>query len=471
MTDRRILDGVLAKLGLARIGGNTPSPVDEPTSKTGNIAPDKHSRELESRLDAILGHHHSAVEDRVFLINLDRCRSKFGDKWERAQEKVHETIRSIMESRLSGQDMYIRRDSESYLVVFGSLSRKEAQVKCTIIGEEILRRLAGRESVNDLIDIKTVQVAQDGKVHFKDLPPIDNLLEELTEHIDSFKSSEETDQTASQAKIVGLDNLRFIFRPMLAVRTKIISTFICIPTRPLKGRLCVSGYDVLGEHAVPGQFLELDLMTLEKVAFELNRLGERREKSLVGLPVHFETLADLRRRTQYLHRCGKGIDGNVDRIVFEVVGLPDGIPQVRLVDLVSSLRPHCRAVIARFTPEHRNFPAFRTSGLHAVGIDIYASLKREDVLMREMESFAQAANQNKLKTYVSGIRSISLYTAAVAAGYDYAAGHALTSISDAAEGAYIYRMETPYLSALESDGDEKPAYQDQDDDILSSSGD
>ena len=423
------------------------------------------------RLDSILGQHHTAVEDRVFLINLDRCRSRFGDKWERAQDKVHETIRSIMVARLSDQDMYIRRDSESYLLVFGSLSRKEAQLKCIIIGEEILRRLAGRESVNELVDIKTVQVADDGKVQFKDLPRIENLLEEVAEQIDQFDAADNVDNSSARANVAGFDNVKFIFRPMLAVRTKMISTFMCIPIRGLKGRLCVSGYDVLGEHAGPGQFLELDLVTLEKVAFELSRLGERRQKSLVGLPVHFESLADLRRRTRYLHQCSESIGGDVDRVVFEVVGLPDGIPQVRLVDLVSSLRPHCRAVIARFTPEHRNFPAFRTSGLHAVGIDIYASLKREDALMGEMDDFAQAANRNKLKTYVSGIRSISLYTAAVAAGYDYAAGHALTSISDTAEGAYIYRMETPYLSALENEAGTKPTYQDGDDDLLSSSAD
>ena len=470
MTDQRILDSVLAKLGLARITSDTPAPADPPSGSRPGVISGKRSREIENRLDFILGQHHSAVEDRVFLIKLDRCREKFGKKWEQVQTKIHETVRSIMATRLSDQDMYIQRDSESYLIVFGSLTRKEAQFKCTIIGEEILRRLVGRESVNDLVDIKTVQVADDGKVRFKDLPRIENLLEEVAEQVDHFETAGKVDHASTQAKIAGCDSIRFIFRPMLAVRTKMISTFMCIPIRTLRGQLCVSGYDVLGDHAIPGQFLELDLVVLEKVAYELNRLGEKREKSLVGLSVHFETLADLRRRTRYLHRCSESIDGNADRVVFEVVGLPDGIPQVRLVDLVSSLRPYARAVIARFTPEHRNFPAFRTSGLHAVGIDIYASLKREDVLMREMDNFAQAANRNKLKTYVSGIRSLSLYTAVVAAGYDYAAGHALTSISDAAEGAYIYRMETPYISALENEDGGLPTFSDHSDDILSPSG-
>jgi hypothetical protein len=262
------------------------------------------------------------------------------------------------------------------------------------------------------------------------------------------------------------DGIRYIFRPMLAVRTKIISTFLCIPIRTVQGRLCVSGYEVLGTQTPhPGQYLALDICTLRRVGLELSRMGKTSEKSLVGIPVHFETLADLRRRREYIRRSDEVIGSHQDRVVYEIVGLPDGIPQVRLVDLVSSLRPIARAVIARFTPEHRDFPAFRTAGLHAVGIDVYGTVKREETLMREMESFATAANQNRLKTYVLGIRSISLYTAAVASGFDYAAGHALTSIAEAAEGAYVYRLETPYLSVLDPSGkDALPSFSDTDSD-------
>lgn len=459
-----VLDSLLAKLGLVRVeavadrGG--PSASGGGRQRWSNRS--RETVDLENRLNSILGQHYTAVEDRVFVIDLERCHEKFGDAWQKAHDKVHETVRSIMASRLSDKDMFIRRDDDSYLVVFGALSRKEAQLRCTIIGEEILQRLVGREAVTELIDIKTVTVKEDGKVLLRDLPPIDSLLEEVAGQLQQYDAVPKESAESHWDRTGEFDGIRYVFRPMLAVRTKIISTFLCIPIRTVHGRLCVSGYEVLTSQSPhPRQYLDLDVCTLRRVGLELERMGATREKSLVGIPVHFETLADLRRRREYVKRCSQVIGDQQDRVVYEVVGLPDGIPQVRMVDLVSALRPIARAVIARFTPEHRDFPAFRTAGLHAVGIDIYNAAKREETLMREMENFAQAANVNKLKTYVLGIRSISLYTAAVASGFDYAAGHALTSIAEAAEGAYVYRLETPYLSVLDpSQQDGPPSFSD-----------
>ena len=182
---------------------------------------------------------------------------------------------------------------------------------------------------------------------------------------------------------------------------------------------------------------------------DLDALAQTGGKSLLAVPVHMETLAESRHRADYMRLCSKAFANHTDRVVLELVGLPAGIPQVRLTELVSILRPHGRAVIARFNPEHRDFPAFRVSGLHAVGVDLYNSRIREEALLRELEDFAANAAKNNLKSYALGVRSISLYTAIVAAGFDYAAGHALTSAAETPENAYVYRMESPYLALLD----------------------
>lgn len=469
MNQHPVLDNLLSKLGLSRAEPGLPTSTGAATPVPKAAATEKNIAEVERRLDTILRQHHGSVEDRVFVVGLQKCREIFGDRWERSQEKIHDTIRSVLINRLSPKDMHIRRDDESYLIVFGTLSRKEAQIKCTIISEEIRQRLIGRKSVPDYVDVKTVTVAENGQIDLKDLPKIDTLLEAVVENLE--KAEPPAEDTERKFFDFGgdpsLDEIEFIFRPMLAVRTKVISTFICIPMCVWQGRLRVSGYDVLGDKPHPKQYLNLDLLSLQKVSSELKRLGAEGQKSLVGVSVHFETLADSRRMQDYLEGCTTALARCHDRIIFEIVGLPDGIPQVRLVNLVSALRPHSRAVIARFTLENRNFSAFRTAGLHAVGIDLYTRLKREDRLMRQMEEFAKIANRYKLKTYILGLRSISLHTAAVASGYDYAAGHALTSIADAAEGAYVFHSETPYIRALDAkQSDEEQLFKDLPDEVL-----
>lgn len=467
MNQHPILDSLLAKLGLVRAEATAKKGPNDQTDGA-LISGRRDLVEVEDRLNSILSQHQAAVEDRVFIISLEPCRAKYGDAWEKTREKVHETVRSILTNRLSKQDMFLRRDDDTFLVVFGAIGHREAQVKCTIIGEEILQRLVGRQAINDLIDIKTVTVEENGTINLKALPNLDVLLEYVALHLDEDRPTPDSAAEEFPAHVAGsgLEDLRFVFRPMLAVRTKVISTFLCIPVRAVQGRLCLSGYDVLGEHAQPRQYLDLDAASLRKSTVELERLGKRGEKSLVGIPVHFETLADSRRRSEYVRLSDQLIGNRTDRVIFEVVGLPTGIPQVRLIDLISALRRHSRAVIGRFEIENRNFPAYRTSGLHAVGIDIYGSIKREDVLMREIDEFAQAARRNGLKSYLLGIRSISLYTAAIAAGYDYASGHALTSVAEAAEGAYVYRMEMPYISMVDAGQPPGAGAEDDDDDTL-----
>ena len=210
-------------------------------------------------------------------------------------------------------------------------------------------------------------------------------------------------------------------------------------------------------------YLAVDIFTLKKVANELVHLDERNEKSLLGIPVHFETLADTRRRTEFFKVCAAKTRDSRHRVVFEIVGLPEGIPQVRLSEFVALLLPYCRSVIARFLPEHRNFQGFRTSGLHAVGVDVYSSMRREATLMQDLDDFVKAANDQALKTYIVGVRTISLYTSALASGFDYAAGHALTSVAEAAGGAYVFKVDSPYLNILGRDNNRSlPEFRDLD---------
>jgi hypothetical protein len=179
-----ILDSLLAKLGLARMEAAAERNVSARRGGKGSASGrTREAVDMENRLNAILGQHFTAVEDRVFVIGLERCREKFGDTWRKSREKIHEVIRNIMAARLTDKDMFIRRDDDSYLIVFGALSRREAQLRCTIIGEEILQRLAGREAMTELVDIKTVTVDEDGKVLLKALPPIDSLLEDVADQL------------------------------------------------------------------------------------------------------------------------------------------------------------------------------------------------------------------------------------------------------------------------------------------------
>ena len=72
--------------------------------------------------------------------------------------------------------------------------------------------------------------------------------------------------------------------------------------------------------------------------------------------------------------------------------------------------------------------------------------------MERIDAFAAAAKQHRLRCYVTGIRSISLYTAAVTSGFDYVGGHALTPVVRDVGDISGYRLDAPYLSLMDAAG-------------------
>ena len=100
-------------------------------------------------------------------------------------------------------------------------------------------------------------------------------------------------------------------------------------------------------------------------------------------------------------------------------------------------------------PEHKNFTAFGLAGLHSVGMDVFETEKSEKEIMNEMSEFVFNARKNQLKTFIQGVRSISLFTAAVTTGFDYISGYALSSVLESAEDVHAFKLDMPYLSLLQ----------------------
>ena len=193
---------------------------------------------------------------------------------------------------------------------------------------------------------------------------------------------------------------------------------------------------------------DLDLFTLAVVATHAAEMATSGAVALLSVPVHFETLANSHNRRRYLEYCRKWLEAKAEHLIFELVELPEGAPQSRLADLVSMLKPYGRAVIARFALTRGVFGSFRVAGLHAVGVDIYYSQEREATMMRQMEKFVAAANKEFLRTFIHGVRTISLNTAAITAGFDYVDGYALSSVANVPKHAERYELQSLYRPLL-----------------------
>jgi EAL domain-containing protein (putative c-di-GMP-specific phosphodiesterase class I) len=401
---------------------------------------------FESRINDILQPKNKRPRDRIFVLNLNGLRNALNSKWEKSAKKVHTRLHKILEESMIAHDVFFQKDDVTYFIVFSDIDISMAQLKVQMIAQDMRMAIAGTNEPS-LITVQDVQVLWPKMVKFQDTPSRDDIVHAMLSAEDThrkFVFNQAQDNTSGQL----FEDVKFVYRPMLAVRTRVISTYISIPIKPNGHGGYFSGYEMLGAHPSIDNIFELDSLTQEAVNNELKTLIHSNMRSLLALPVHFETLASHRRQ-QYLTRARELFENNTNRLVYELVGLPDHIPQSRMLEFTAALKPHCRAIMARFPPTHGAFESYRSVGLHAVGVDLYSPNKTEKAIIKILEQFIDHAHQTQLKTYAHGIHSISLYTSAVCAGFDYLDGYALSSVVDKAKDITSFSYDMIYKDLRE----------------------
>ena len=306
LEEHPVLANLLVKVGV--VNQKSASQTHTPAEHNAPLKFDRELTDFENRIDKVLSQQQSNFEGRVFLVGLSKVREKLGSRWRQVESKVHATVNAIIKSHSAPGDIHVRYDELAYLLVFASLGETEAKLKSAAISEEILGQLFGRESISELMDVKIVSNnSSNGKIQFENLPSTHELLGNAALDLNNLNSKHKNPELPVAGGFnsqipMDLKEVEFVFRPLLAVRNKIISTFLCVPIRATKGQYD-SNYDILQNSSDRQQILDLDLLTLEDTAKEFGDLVKKGGRSLVGIPVHFETLAQKGDRTKYINRC------------------------------------------------------------------------------------------------------------------------------------------------------------------------
>jgi hypothetical protein len=378
------------------------------------------------------------VEGHLFMLSLASVVKACGPRWDAVGHNAHTLAEGILRDRLGKTDVFVRYDDVTYLLAFSQLGMEAATIRAMALAQMLTSLLMGSQPAATVGVLRAVRGKGDD-IHFEPVGQPTLTIPGGNHHA-----------VLGGGGLLPPD-LNFVFRPLLTAKTMVLSTFHCIPTAPRHSDGFKSGYELAPDSLA---ILALDRAVLHRVAYELERLGGENSPGLLSLPVHYESLATPSRRRDFAALCTSefGHAGG-QRVIFELAGLPQGVPQSQLVELVASLRPHSKAVLARLQPEQTAFPAFRQAGIHAVGIDIYSAAEPEEVLFPKLDAFVAAASLAGLKTYCHGIRSLSLYSAAIAAGFDYVDGHAITHAVEAPKKALHYPLDLPFRQKL---GRKKP---------------
>lgn len=450
----------MASALLRRLRRNLAELIDPESTRPPEPAPARSERAVspEALYDRLrilvpVGRDPAAKPGQVNLISMARIKERIGERWPHYAVKADRIARNAIERYLVGGDIYARWKDAGYIIVFATLDARQAQIKSILIGDEITKALLGEEEVN-LAQVHSVEVQSDGELTFSEVPPVEQLVAETVSDLAAPSERvtiidvEEPAPGPAVPRADPLADLSFCYRPSWDPARGVIAAYLCVPQLP-DGPSGHRRYApiVLGNDTTALE--KLDFAVMKHVIGVLDGLIREKRRLLVTMPVRFETLAAAAQRRRYIDTLQAKLSAEAaSLLVIELVSVPDGVPQARLIEISSPLRAHARAVIARLRPDTTEFASFAGSRIAAVGCDIIRQSGSEMVLMQQMARFSRGATKAGLATYLRGIGSLSLTAAALGAGFAHVDGDAIAAPVDLPRGILEFSLFDLYNPAL-----------------------
>jgi hypothetical protein len=186
---------------------------------------------------------------------------------------------------------------------------------------------------------------------------------------------------------------------------------------------CVSVADDLADHGRGGRARHQLAVAKARLVHATDILWRRLsggDRFLAWIPFSYDVIGTQLSRLEITAVC-RGLPRDLrPYLIFEISDLPHGVPQSRLADLVGSVRPFCRGVVAQVPSRTVNYGAYMGVGLHAVGISAGGSSTKEAIA--DLEALAAATRRQRMPNYCLDVASEEVFAAARSAGIGLISG-------------------------------------------------
>lgn len=465
----------------------SPTPADAPPAGGQTDIPDGEPELLSRRLRAMLSQQPALTAGAMHIINLGKVQADLEaqGRWGRLESRIRTMAGGVIRQHLDRADMFIEVKGPAYIIVFAHLLPEHAAVKCAAIAHEIEGRILGvsRSLRGAKVGTAIARLTRDGLELVEGGDPGNTLknilgtsLAGVTEVGTDSRALIRPDDRAAlaavpddedgppprrgrspwiietgsepegkdgasewyyEADVLRVPELECRYLPMWHVRQHAVGTFHCIPALPITQSQALIGEAVF-EAAPKSLICDLNLRILDIAAQEIRSLQGRGASALIGLPVHFETIASRKQRNRYLSACAALPDDVRSQLLVELIDLPEGAPDSRLCELVAWLRPWAKAICVRTSLDCHRFDGYAAAHVFAVGVVLGNEEAPEADVIERMNGFTARAAKYALRTYALELRTRSLTVAAMGAGFDYISGHVISSVVNAPDSAYRF---------------------------------
>ena len=352
----------------------------------------------------------------VTAIELDAIKASAGMRWEKMRATIHARLEAILRQKLGATDFFAQMDETSYLVTMPSCDPDDAQICCLRIAFELHTSLLGECRLSDLRIAKIAQ-GKDGTLVAEAIeePAISRLVQRAGLHEHLLPAPGRDPRPARPMPPAAPEPEKFVhsFAPFWDVRLEAVATWRCL-TKPADSVTRTSEEHIRNR-------LAQTLSAIGRSMSVLSRRLRQRDRFLLSIPIGHELLSSPIARMELAYTC-RNLPAEVrPYVLFEITGLPQGVPHSRMSDFITVLRPFAKAVLVHVPPHNLSFDAYQGLGIHAVGIDLDHGATQLAAL-QEIERIAAGGRVLHAMTFLTDVANVETLAAACKAGINLVAG-------------------------------------------------
>lgn len=335
-------------------------------------------------------------------------------------EAICARLEGLFRQRLGSSDFFVPIDQTSYLVVMPSSTPEEGQICCLHISYELHTGLLGSCSVEHL-EIACADCVSDDVL---ELRPISRL------EIVQFADKADLVLAPPGSGRLGADihelqqpapppppavDIKFL--PVWDAQFQVIRAYRCIPRRTLLGSAGLT----LKEEA--HELSQVTLATLSRVSEVLQGHLAHHERFIVNMPISYAALTAPLARMELTSACRRLPCELRPYLMFKIENLPPGVTHSRMVELVTTIGPFCRGVIAKAPRTEQALDIYRGIGLKALGVGLEGA--PFSLASLAIERLSSMAKRERLCTFVDDVPDVSTLLYAVNAGVKWISGRVI----------------------------------------------
>ncbi len=364
----------------------------------------------------------------VNVIGLEEIRTEIGSRWAKTRGSVYAHLESLLRQKLGSSDFFVQLDDTSFVVSMPSATNDESQVLCLRVAYELHTILFGA------CDTRHLRIARATRWQYDELvvSPFEgeSLVQLAAKAGLPLPSNADPGLLAAEAKPASTPSaiLRpdrsYQFTPMWDVQKEAITTYRCtsVAEAPLwEGR---------DQNA---KFKADFAVLLSRVRYSTQALAEHLQAGrqfLLSIPISYDLMCSPIARMELAAFFRKLSADLRPYLLFEFSELPHGVPQSRLCELVGSLRPFARGVIAQVPRDFIGPSAYVGTGLSAIGLSA-VQFSGAGNLARDVAKLSSAAQRLHMKTFVLDIPNVEALQTVCSLGVDIVAGASVGAPLDA----------------------------------------